>query len=202
MSFTREKSQKKREREMSYPKIRKFVYPAAKWTFFMFLLVGLMSCKSSTSPEDQVAHIRVSNTCGATVDIHVDGVFKKSLDNDSETTFQVVDEGVYILEAYKTGTEISAAYGEVRVYFGGRYSWYVEGPAVIIVTNKYGETLKIHIDGTYLGDLDDTYSEQIDKVTFGVHTVEGKKLNGDVAASITFDVEDAADYFWEIVKEE
>lgn len=187
---------------MSYLKKHKPAYSAGMVVIFTLLTIGLMSCKSSTSPEDQVAHIYVSNTCGATVDIQVDGVFKKSLDNDSETTFQVVDEGDYILEAFKSGTEISVAYGEFRAYFGGRYSWYIEGPSKIFVTNKYGETLKIHIDGTYLGDLDDTYSEEIDKVTFGEHTVEGKKLNGDVAATITFDVEDAAHYFWEIVKEE
>lgn len=166
------------------------------------LLMILLSCKSPSSPEEEVAYINVSNTCGVAVDIFVDDVYKKTVENDSDTKFTVIDEGTYILEAFKTGTEILAAHGEVRVYIGGEYSWNVEGPSTIIVTNSYGETLYIHINGTYLGDLDDGYSEQIEKVTFGEHTVEGKKANGEVAATITFQVEDAADYFWEILKEE
>ena len=187
------------------PKLKKqkSILTVGTATLLGLLLMVLMTCKSSTSPEEQDARIYVSNTCGAAVDIFVDEVFKKTLDNDSDTTFTVIDEGLYVLQAFKTGTEILVTYGEVRVYVGGDYSWYVEAPSTIIVTNKYGETLQIHVNGTYLGDLDHSYSEEITKVTFGEHTLEAKKpSNGEVVASITFDVEDAADYFWEIIKEE
>lgn len=183
-------------------KQRRFLTTGAA-TLLGFLLIILMSCKSSTSPEEQTGTIYVSNTSGATIDIHVDEVFKRTLENDSDTSFTVVDEGTYFLEAFKTGTEILVHYGEVRVYLGGEYSWYIEGPSTIVVTNNYGETLRIHINGNFLGSLDDSYSEQINKVTFGEHKIEAKKAASDeVVASITFDVEDAADYFWEIIKEE
>ncbi len=185
-------------------KKQKSIHAAGTAALLGILLMALMSCKSPSSPdEDLKAYLHVYNTCGAAVDIFVDEVFKRSLENDSNFTFDVVDEGTYLLEAYKTGTEISVAYGQVQVFFGGEYSWYVEGPSAIMVTNNYGETLQIHVNGTYLGDLDHSYSEQISNVTFGEHTIEGKKpINGEVVASITFEVADVGDYFWEITKEE
>jgi len=93
------------------------------------------------------------------------------------TTIEGVTEGVYSLKAYKTGTEILVFYGQVDAFLGGEYNWDIEGPCEIIVTNNYGETLQIHMNGTYLGDLDDSYSETISKVTFGEHALEAKKPN-------------------------
>jgi len=54
------------------------------------------------------------------------------------------------------------------------------------------------VNGSYLGDLDDTYSEGISKVTFGEHRLDAIKSNDDVAASITIDVTEVKDYFWTI----
>lgn len=168
------------------------------------LCAALLSCKSPSGPDENLsAEINIFNTCGAAVDIYVNEVFKTALENDSDTTIKVVNEGIYQLGAIKTGSEIVVSVGQAQVYLGGSYTWDINGPSSIIVTNSYGETLQIHVNGTYLGDLDTSYSEEVTNVTFGEHTLEAKKPStGEVAASITFEVNDAADYFWEITKEE
>lgn len=185
-------------------KKQKIIRTAGTAALLGILLMALMSCKSPSSPaEDLKGYIHVNNTCGAAVDIILGDVFNTSLENNSSTTIEIVTEGIYLLGAYKTGTEILVFYGQVEVFLGGNYNWDIEGPCEIIVTNNYGETLQIHINGTYLGDLDDSYSESILKVTFGEHTLEAKKpSNSEIVASTTFELIDVGNYFWEITNEE
>jgi len=189
---------------MSRLKKQKIIRTAGTATLLGILLMALMSCKSPSSPEEDLkAYIHVNNTCGAAVDIFMNDAFNTLLENDSSTTIEVVTEGIYLLGAYKTGTEILVFFGQVEVFLGGNYNWDIEGPCEIIVTNNYGETLQIHLNGTYLGDLDDSYSETISKVTFGEHTLEAKKpITGEVVASTTFDLIDVGNYFWEITNTE
>ncbi|MGB2955075.1 MAG: hypothetical protein WBB64_03805 [Anaerolineales bacterium] len=189
---------------MTRQKKHKGIRAAGMVALLGIFCAAFMSCKSPSSPDEESnAEVYIVNVCGAAVDVYINEVFKTTLENDSDTTIEIVTEGIYLLEASKTGTDISVSVGEVEIFLGDVYTWNIWGPSTITITNNYGENLQIHVNGILLGDLDNSYSEQISEVTFGEHSLEAKKsTTGEVAASITFQVNDVADYFWNITKED
>ncbi len=81
---------------MSRLKKQKIIRTAGTATLLGILLMALMSCKSPSSPEEDLkAYIHVNNTCGAAVDIFMNDAFNTLLENDSSTTIEVVTEGIY-----------------------------------------------------------------------------------------------------------
>ncbi len=163
------------------------------------LLFALTSCKSPNGIDSNfIATITVTNLCGATVEIYMDDSLIFTIANGFEQVIDNIVKGSHLLEAFKAGTNMLVADEAIDISTSDDYWWEIYGPSRIIVTNKYGETLRIMVNGSYLGDLDDTYSEGISKVTFGEHRLDAIKSNDDVAASITIDVTEVKDYFWTI----
>lgn len=165
------------------------------------LLFGLMNCKSPNGIDSNFeATIKVINLCGATVEIYIDDNLIFTLANGLEQVIDNIVKGSHLLEAFKAGTNMLVAAEAFDISTSGDYWWEIFGPSRIIVTNNYGETVKILVNGSYLGDLDDTFSEGITKVTFGEHKLDAIKSNDEVAATITIDVTEIKDYFWSIQK--
>jgi len=165
------------------------------------LLSALTSCKSPTGIDSNFkATITVTNLCGATVEIHMDENLLFTVANGFEQVIDNIVEGSHLMEAFKAGTNMLVATEAINISTSDDYWWEIFGPSRIIVMNKYGETLRIIVNGSYLGDLDDTYSEGITKVTFGEHKLDAIKSDDEVAASITIDVTEVKDYFWSIQK--
>lgn len=163
------------------------------------LLFALTFCKSPSGIDANFeATITVTNLCGATVEIYMDDNLLFSLANGLEQVIDNFVKGSHLMEAFKAGTNMLVASEAIDISTSDDYWWDIFGPSRIIVANKYGETLRIMVNGSYLGDLDDTYSEGITKVTFGEHRLDAIKSNDDVAASITIDVTEVKDYFWTI----
>jgi hypothetical protein len=168
--------------------------------FIGILLFALASCKSPNGVDSNIkAKITITNSCGASVEIYFDGRFSFVIANGLSQVIENIAQGAHLLDAWKEGTDMLVASEGFNISSSGDYTWQIEGPSRIIVTNKYGETLKIQIDGSYLGDLDNTYSEGITKITFGLHTLDAIK-NNTVVATITIDVTEVKDYYWEIEK--
>lgn len=169
--------------------------------FIGILLFGLMNCKSPNGVNSNFkATITVINYCGATVEIHIDDNLIFTVANGFDQVIDNLVEGSHLLEAFKAGTNMLVATEAIDLSTSDDYWWEIFGPSRIIVMNNYGETLRIFVNGSYLGDLDDTFSEGITKVTFGEHILDAIKSNDEVAASITIDVTEVRDYFWSIQK--
>jgi len=169
--------------------------------FIGILLFGLMSCKSPNGIDSNFkATITVINLCGATVEIRMDDNLLFTVANGFEQVIDNIVEGSHLLEAFKAGTSMLVATEAIDISTSDDYWWDIFGPSRIIITNNYGETVRIRVNGSYLGDLDDTFSEGITKVTFGEHKLDAIKSNDEVAASITIDVTEVKDYFWSIQK--
>jgi hypothetical protein len=85
----------------------KKIRTAAILTVTGILLLCLMSCKNSTTPENDYveANVIVTNECGLGADVHLDGNFQFSLDNGNNATIERVVQGTHTFEAYVTGTE-------------------------------------------------------------------------------------------------
>ena len=165
------------------------------------LLFALTSCKSPTGIDSNfIATITVTNLCGATVEIYMDDSLIFTIASGFEQVIDNIVKGSHLLEAFKAGTNMLVASEAIDISISDDYWWEIFGPSRIVVTNNYGETIKILVNGIYLGDLEDTFSEGIAKVTFGEHKLEAIIGDNEVAASITIDVTEVKDYFWFIQK--
>jgi hypothetical protein len=86
--------------------------------FLGLFLFALARCKSPES-EIEEANITVSDECGVTVDIFMDGEFQFSLEYLSTDIIASVALGVHEFEAKKEGTEDLVTTETYDIYAGG-----------------------------------------------------------------------------------
>jgi hypothetical protein len=179
--------------------------PMGKWVAIVpVALATIMSlpaagCKGSTTPESTVSQITVTNSCGAKIDIFLDGASQASIDDGSSYTIGSVTPGTRLLEVKKSDNGIVLLSTTITVAANLTYSVTVTGVARLTVTNHYGEILSIYVDAAYLGDIGDQLTQTIQKVRFGVHNLEAyKKSDGTIAATTSIEVTDAIEYTWVI----
>jgi hypothetical protein len=74
-----------------------------------------------------------------------------------------------------------------------------DGEADILIYNRYGESLNIHMNGEFLWVLDDKQEVEIDNVAWGKYSFEAKRIDDSrVVNTAEFDVTEKTDYYWEI----
>ena len=74
-----------------------------------------------------------------------------------------------------------------------------DGEADIIIYNRYGESLNIHMNGSFLWVLDDMQDVEIDNIAQGRYTFEARKIDDSrIVNTAEFEVTEKTDYFWEI----
>ncbi|MDH7511481.1 MAG: hypothetical protein QHH14_00870 [Clostridiales bacterium] len=166
------------------------------------LILPLVTCKSPTSPNGQgEADIIVSNEYGETLDIYMDGSFKFSLRHKNSIEIDNVSLGEHELEAKIVGEETVVDSETISVEDKTKYTWTIEDPPDINVTNNFGTSLKIYMDGNYQFDLVDKENRWIIDVPYGERFLKAMRTSDEKeAASTTIKVDDNADYSWTIVK--
>lgn len=196
---------------MAYKKLKeRNLFPIIGFAaVIMMLVLVLGSCESIFGPssededsdtdDDAIARIIISNGYGATLDIYMDGTFQFTLTDDDTKKIKDVSIDEHDLEAKLPGTATVVDSETVDVTDTTDYTWAIGDPPDINVLNKYGTTLKIFMDGTYLFDLADDEDRWIMNVTFGEHFLRALRLDtGAEVASTTIDVEANKDYAWTI----
>jgi hypothetical protein len=164
----------------------------------ILLLFGFFGCDGSTTPEFE-AHLIVQNECGATVDIFVNGTFEFTLATGSTDEVRDIAQGSYLLEAKKTDTQATVFSDNLDVQSSGDYFWTITGQATITINNQVGQTVKIYINGTYVGDIDDQGSQSIENVPFGSQGFQALDVNlTEVLGQTTIDVAEVKEYIWNI----
>ena len=164
----------------------------------LLALLILSGCDSSTTPEFE-AHLIVENQCGATVDVFVNGTFKFVLETGGADEVRNISQGTHLLEAKRTGTEIMVFSGPLDVQSSGNYFWTITGQATIVINNQVGETVKIYINGTYVGNIDDQDSQTIEDVPFGSQVFEALDVDlTKILGQTTIDVVEVKEYVWTI----
>jgi hypothetical protein len=165
------------------------------------LFLSFVGCKGSTSPTSTTSNINVTNSCGATIMVYLDGALKATIENAANATIDNVAEGSRLVEAKKADTGVLISSKTIEIAKGTAYYVTIEGIVNVIVTNQYGEILGIYADSYYVGDIGDQITQNIPKVAFGSHVFEAKtKTDGTVVATTTIDVTDVIDYSWTITK--
>jgi len=173
-------------------------------TILVLVLAGCESIfgpksETSTDSDDEEARIIVSNGYGETLDIYMGGTLQFTITDGDSKKIKNVSLDEHDLEAKRTGTGTVVDDTTIDVTQYTDYTWAIGDPPDINVTNKYGVSLKVYMNGTYLFDLADEENRWIMNVAFGEHFMKALKVSdGKEVASTTIDVEANKDYAWTI----
>ncbi len=164
------------------------------------LVMTLIRCKSPTSPNGQgEADIIVYSKYEETLDIYMDGNFLFSIGYKSSIEIDNVSLEEHELEAKKTNTDIVIDKETITVEEKADYSWTIDDPPDINVTNNFGKTLKIYMDSEYQFDLVDEENRWIIDVPYGERFLKATRASdGKEVASTTIHVDENKDYYWTI----
>jgi hypothetical protein len=173
------------------------------------LAVFLAGCESIFGPkaeeeeeeedEDEEARIIVENQYGESLDIYMDGTFQFLITHTETKKIRDVSKDEHELEARipGTGTVVDSTTIDVTSYTD--FTWTIDDPPDINVTNYYGKTLKIYMDGNYQFDLVDKEDRWIIDVAMGERMLKALKASDNKeVASTTIDVTENKDYSWVI----
>jgi len=166
------------------------------------LALTCATCKSNSNPDEGLAaNILVTNSCGKTVDVFMDGTLQFKVDTGLTSTISTVPAGSHLVVAKVTETETVVHSETLEIALGYDYAFSVYGPSTITVTNSYSEILKITMDETYVGDIGIGLTQTIRRVKFGEHKLKAaKQSDGSDVATATIDVSEIKDYVWTITK--
>ncbi len=180
----------------------------------LFLMMGILlfssvSCKSIFGPDEETAaptteegteaRIVVTNKYGESLDIFMDGQFQFALGHKAQNNIRYVTLQDHVLEAKKQSTDTVVASTTISVASKIDYPWVINDPPDINVTNLYGRTLKIYMDGDYLFNLVDEENRWIIDVPYGERFLKAIRASDDKeVASITINVAENKDYSWTI----
>ena len=172
----------------------------------IFTMAGLLTltsinCKSPTVPEATEASITITNNCGITVDIFMDGVWQVTMEYLQSSTLSVPTLGVHEFEARKQGTDIVVSSSSADINEYANFVWTVLTSAYISITNNYGETIDIYGDGNLQGSVEDQQTSTLERPPYGEHILEATKEGETVViASVTLDISENIEYIWTITK--
>lgn len=154
-------------------------------------------CNKNTGPDK--ANVIVINGCGTVIDVYMDEEFKITVDYDSSSTLEEIDQGTHTFKAIKNGSSLVVAEDTYEIYDGFDFNWAVDGPSTILVTNQYGEALMIYAGNKFLGELQNGKSEHVTEVPFGLITLNAVR-NGEtsILATTTLDITEVKEYEWTI----
>ena len=163
-------------------------------------IFGPKSDESSSSDDSDIARIIVYNNYNnGSLDIYMDGVFQFTLAEDDNAKIKDVTLDEHALVAKVTGTSTVVDHTTIDVTAYSDYTWTIDDPPDIKITNNYGTTLKIYMDGEYKFDLENEEDRWLIDVSFGNHYLKALKASdGREVASTTIEVDGNEDYTWVI----
>ncbi len=163
-------------------------------------LLTSFSCKNTNDPE-MLATILAQNICGAAVDVFLNGVYQFSVEHATDETIPDVPFGTYTLEARKKGEDMLVFSGPLDITDNLKYIWVIEGPSYIVISNQYGESLDIYMNGSFVGPVPDKEGRVIPSIGFGTHEmVAARSVDGIVVEKLNLEVVEVAEYQWTIIK--
>jgi hypothetical protein len=173
----------------------------------VILIVLLAGCESIFGPkveeseddDDEEARIVVYNHYGEALDIYMDGKLQFTLNDDDDKKVRDVSLDEHDMEAKLAGTGTIVDDETMDITSYTDYSWTIDDPPDIVITNNYGTALKIYMDGNYQFDLAYKESRWIMDVTKAEHFLKARRADNDKeVASVTIDVDENKDYTWTI----
>ncbi len=163
-------------------------------------IFGPKSEEDSGDDDSDIARISITNNYNnGALDIFMDGVLQFALAEDEEDKIKGVTLDEHDLEARPTGTSTVIAETTIDVTSYTDYTWTIDDPPDIKITNSFGTTLRIYLDGVYQFDLENEEDRWIIDVSFGDHYLKALKAgDGSEVGSTTIEIEENKDYSWVI----
>ena len=163
-------------------------------------IFGPKSEESTSDDDSDIARIIVYNNYNnGSLDVYMDGAFQFTLAEDDDAKIKDVTLDEHDLEAKLPGTATVVDDTTIDVTSYTDYTWTIDDPPDIKITNNYGSTLKIYVDGEYKFDLANEEDRWIIDVSFGDHYLKATKASdGREVASTTIEVDGNEDYTWVI----
>ncbi|MEN6312341.1 MAG: hypothetical protein ABFD80_12480 [Acidobacteriota bacterium] len=176
--------------------------PALGAVLTAWLLLTAAGCKHGTSATNTNSNIYISNDCGATVRIFLDGALEATTDSGDNATITSVAEGDHLFEAKMQASETVILSKTLNIEPDSTNTVTIYGVATIRVTNNYPEIVHIYDaddEDNYIGDVGVNVSLIIPHITFGTHNYTAQRMS-DAAEVATFTVvvADVAEYLWTI----
>jgi hypothetical protein len=167
------------------------------------ILIGPWSgCKSPTSPNGKgEADIIVISDVEDAMDIYMDGVFMFEIKYKEKIEIDNVTLAEHEMEAKAKGTDTVIESGTVDVVEESDYSWTVDDPPDIYVTNNCKFPVRVSMDGGHQFDLERNDGRWIIDVAYGDRFLKAWSAeDGREVASKTIAIEENQDYSWTIAE--
>jgi hypothetical protein len=191
----------KSEMRMLRPKKPRRKVAAVAGALSGILCLSLMGCKKASTTTSVATSVLIANQCGVTVAITMDGVSEFAIADGASDSVENVSQGSHLFEAKKSDTGDLVYSTTLDTLVGTSYTLTVPGPATVLITNRYGEILKIYVDDVYLGDIGDQVSQTVSRVRFGSYKYSAsRKSDAKVVATTTVAVTEVKEYGWVITK--
>jgi hypothetical protein len=161
---------------------------------------SMISCKSPENPNTEIsANIFVSNECGISIDVYMDGVYQFSIEFLYYDVIYNVPAGVYEIVVKKMDTDEELSTNTVDVYESGEFWITILSDASLKIINEYGEALNIYTNGSLQGELGNGEEQVLTNVPFGDHLLEASKTSDNtLVESVTLSVVEEKEYTWTI----
>jgi hypothetical protein len=160
--------------------------------------LSLGGCKHATT-ETLASSITIVNSCGAEIDVYMDGALKSTVAVDGQGSIADVPTGSRLLEAKKKGTADLVYSQTLTITAGTNTTFTVSGQAVLRITNNFPDILKIYANATYTGDIGPGLTQSISRVKFGTYAMLAfKRADLTEVASTTIEVTQVQTYDWVI----
>ncbi len=158
----------------------------------------LTGCKHSTTGT-LTSTINIVNSCGAKIDVYMDGVLKSTIAADAQGTIADVTAASHLLEAKLSDTSTLVVSNTMTILANTTVTWTVNGQAVLQITNNFPVVLKIYANLTYTGDIGPGLTQTLDRVKFGTYEMLAiKRVEETQAATTTIAVTAVQTYEWVI----
>ncbi len=176
--------------------------PALGAVLSAWLLLTAAGCKHGTSATNTNSNIYISNDCGATVRIYLDGALEATTDSGDNSTIANVAEGDHLFEVKMATSETIILSKTLDIEPDSTNTITIYGAATIRVTNNYPEIVHIYDaddDDNFIGDVGVNVSLIIPHITFGTHNYTAARMSdGAEVSTVTVVVTDVAEYLWTI----
>ena len=166
-------------------------------TVLALALTSFVGCKNTTGPDFFEVNVVAYNNSGVAVDIYLDGTFKISVEAWLSGTITGVSNGTHLFDVKQKGTAILIESVPIDIKEKNEYTWYIDGPSSIKITNNSGVTLQLYSGNNHMGDLNNQESQSITDVPFGDHVLTAVRLSDQVVvATTTITVDEVKEYTW------
>ena len=161
------------------------------------LLLFSSSCKNSTGPDFFEVTLVAYNNSGTAVDIFLDDEYRITLEYGASGGITGVSNGSHQLIVKQKGLELLITTQQIVINEESEYTWVIDGPSSIKITNNYGEALRIYSGSSLMGDIENNDSQSITEVPFGTHELLAVRISDlEAVKAVTIVVTEVKEYTW------